>query len=166
MFDTLPFDELVHEPTHIANISLSFTDHIYTNNNSIISQIGVRPKIASDHCIIFAILKYKTNKPKCYKRNVWNYDKGDYDKFQNLLLDAPWHECYNMYNGNNFNDIIHKWMNIFFSIATKCIPYYEFTVRPGDKDFMNSEIRSLMRVRHFLWNQHKVSGDQAIYKEF
>ncbi len=33
-------------------------------------------------------------------------------------------------------------MNIFFSIATKCIPYYEINVRLGDKDFMNSEIRS------------------------
>ncbi len=31
---------------------------------------------------------------------------------------------------------------------------------------MNSEIRLLMRVRDLLWNQHKVSGDQAIYKEF
>ncbi len=70
------------------------------------------------HCTIFAILKYKTNKPKFYKRKVWNYDKGDYAKFQNLLLDDPWHECYNMYNDNSFNDVIDKWMNIFFSIAT------------------------------------------------
>ncbi len=53
-----------------------------------------------------------------------------------------------------------------FSTATKCIPYYEITVWPGDKDFMNSEIRSLMRVRDRLWNQNKVSGDQTIYKAF
>ncbi len=71
-----------------------------------------------------------------------------------------------MYNGNNLNDAIDKWINIFFSPATKYIPYYEITVRPGDKDFMNSEIRLLMKVRGCLWNQHKVSGDQAIYKEF
>ncbi len=71
-----------------------------------------------------------------------------------------------MYNGNNFNDVIDKWIKIFFSIATKCIPYYEITFRPANKDFKNSEIRSLMRVRDNLWNQHKVSGDQAIYKEF
>ncbi len=30
---------------------------------------------------------------------------------------------------------------------------------------MNSEIRSLKRVRDCLWNQHKVSDDQAIYKK-
>ncbi len=77
MFDTLDFDELKHDPTLIAKNSLSTIDHIYTNNNSIISQIGVRPKIARDHCTIFAILKYKTNKPKYYKRKVLNYDKGD-----------------------------------------------------------------------------------------
>ncbi len=64
-----------------------------------------------------------------------------------------------MYNGNTFNDVIDKWRNIFFSIATKCIPYYEITVRLGDKDFMNSEIRSLMRVRDSLCNQHKVSDE-------
>ncbi len=164
MFDTLLFDELIHEPTHIANNSLPCIDHIYTNNNSNISQIGVRTKIASDLCTIFVILKYITNKPKCYKKKGWNYDKGDYDKFQNLLLDAPWHECYNMYNCNFFNDVTDKWMNIFFSIATKCIPYYEITVRPEDKDFMNFEIRSLMRVRDHVWNQHNVSGDQVFSK--
>ncbi len=71
-----------------------------------------------------------------------------------------------MYNGNTFNDAIDKWMNILFYIPTKCIPYYEINVRPGDKDFMNSEIRSLMSVQDGLWNQHKVSGDQAIYIEF
>ncbi len=29
-----------------------------------------------------------------------------------------------------------------------------------------TEIRSLIRVRDRLWNQHKVRGDQAIYKDF
>ncbi len=102
MFDTLLFDELIYEPTCIANNYLSCIDHIYTNNNSIISKISARPKIASNHCTIFANLKYKTDKPKCYKRKVSNYDKGDYYKFQNLLLDATWHKCYYIYNDNNF----------------------------------------------------------------
>lgn len=31
---------------------------------------------------------------------------------------------------------------------------------------MNSDIRPLMRVKYCLWNHHKVSGDQAIFKEF
>ncbi len=55
MFDILLFDELIHEPTCIANNSLSCIDHIFTNSNSIILQIGVQPKIASDHYILFAI---------------------------------------------------------------------------------------------------------------
>ncbi len=53
-------------------------------------------------------------------------------------------------------------MNIFFSIETKCIPYYEITVRPADKDFKNSEIRSLIRVRYVFG----ININSVVIKQF
>ncbi len=72
-------------------LSKSCIEHIFTNNNNIISEVGVRPKIASDHCVIHATLKHKIIKIHSYKRMVWDYKRGDYDAFRQLLLHAPWY---------------------------------------------------------------------------
>ncbi len=55
MFDSLLFDQLIDQPTHIMCVSKSCIDHIFTNNNNIIFEVGVMPKIASDHCVVHAI---------------------------------------------------------------------------------------------------------------
>ncbi len=82
MFESLLFDQLIDQPTHIMGVSKSCIDHIFTNNNNIISEVGVRPKIAIDHCVVHATLKYKIIKIHRYKRMVWDYKRGDYDNFR------------------------------------------------------------------------------------
>ncbi len=138
MLDSLLFDQLIDQPTHIMGVSKSCIDHIFTNDNNIISEVGVRPKIVSDHCVVHATLKYKIIKIYSYKRMVWDYKRGDYDAFRQLLLHAPWHLCY---NSNNINVVVDNFMNMSTSIADTCIPHYEATIHPNDKNFMNSDIR-------------------------
>ncbi len=91
MFDSLLFDQLIDQPTHIICVSKLCNDHIFTNNNIIISEVGVRPKIASDHCVVHATLNNKIIKIHSYKHMVWDYKRGDYDAFRQLLLHAPWY---------------------------------------------------------------------------
>ncbi len=55
MFDSLLFDLLIDQQTLIMGVSNSCIDHIFTNNNNIISEVGVRSKIASDHCVVMLI---------------------------------------------------------------------------------------------------------------
>ncbi len=89
MFESLLFDQLIDQLTHIMGVSKSCIDHIFTNNNNIISEVMVRPKIASDHCVVHATLKHKIIKIHSNKHMVWDYKRGDYDTFRHLLLHAP-----------------------------------------------------------------------------
>ena len=161
--DTSGFDQLINEPTRIVNESKSCIDHVFTNDQSLFSEVGVRPNIASDHCPIFAMLNYKIYKPRAYKRWVWDYKNGDFEKFKLMLLDAPWYLCY---NSSDVNVTVENWMKMFTTIAEACVPHYEATIRPGDKGFMNSEIRLLMRQRDRLFNQSKLSNDPDLKKKY
>ncbi len=125
------FDQLIDQPTHIMGVSKSCIDHIFTNNNNIIYEVGVRPKIASDHCVVHATLKHKIIKIHSYKCMVWDYKRGDYDAFKQLLLHAPWYSCH---NSNNINVVVENFMNMFTSITDTCIPHYEATIRSNDKN--------------------------------
>ncbi len=69
-----------------------------------------------------------------------------------------------MYNGNNVNDVIDKWMNIFLSMATKYIPYYEITVRPGDKDFVNI-LHNLQGVKVKVTSVHKLMRGSSVISD-
>ena len=163
MFDTLLFDQLIDEPTRIMGDTKSCIDHIFVNNTCIIENVGVRPKIASDHCVIHATLTSKIPKPKSYKRMVWDYKRGDYDKFRFMLLNAPWYSCY---SSTDINEVVDNWMTLFTLIAEACIPHYETTIRPNDKDFMNSDIRRTIRSRDRLWQQHRKSNNDDVYQKY
>ncbi len=166
MFDSLLFDQLIDQPTHIMGVSKSCIDsidHIFTNNNNIISEIGIRPKIASHHCIVRATLKHKIIKTHSYKCMVWDYKRGDYDAFRQLLLHAPW---YSYHNSNNINVVVENFMNIFTSIADTCIPHYEATIRPNDKNVMNSDVRHKINVRDCYWKQYQQTNLDKYHDKF
>ncbi len=125
-------------------INKSCNNDIFTNNNNIISEVGFRPNIVSDHCVVHTTLKHKTFKIHSYKCMVWDYKIGDYNAFRQLLLHAPWYSCY---NSNTIDVVVENFMNMFTSIADTCIPNYEATIRPNDTNVMNSEIRHKMNLR-------------------
>ena len=163
MFDSLLFDQLINQPTHIMGDSKSCIDHIFINNNNIVSEVGVRPQIASDHCVVHATLKHKIIKAHSYKRMVWDYKRGDYEAFRQLILHAPWYLCY---HSNDINVVVENFMNMFTSIADTCIPHYEATIWPNDKDFMNSDIRHKMNARDRYWKQYQQTNSDESHDRF
>ncbi len=46
------------------------------------------------------------------------------------------------------------------------MPHYETTIRPGDKEFMNSNIHKTTRQRDRLKKAWKQSNDEIIHTEF
>ena len=157
----LDFDQMIHEPTRIVGNSQSCIDLIFTNNAYCFNEVGTHPKIADicDHSPIYANLRYTVKKPKCYTRYVWDYKRGDYDKFRQTLLNAPWNDCYST---NNVDATVRNWMELFIECAESCIPHYKATIRPGDKAFMNSDIRKAMRIRDKLHREYKTTKDETI----
>jgi len=153
------FTQLIHEPTRIVNSRRSCIDLIFSLNPNLIIDAGVRPKISDlcDHSPIYATLKYTTTRPKAYKRWVWDFKRGDYDSLRQCLLYAQWNCCY---ADRDVNTTVNNWMSLFLECIEAYVPHYETTIRPQDKDFMNSSLRHLMTKRNRLYKQYKQSGDE------
>ena len=168
IFESNNFEEMIHEPTRIVGETKSCIDLIFTRNPFVFSEVGTREKIVPicDHLPVYGYLSHKVHRPKAFKRFVWNFDRADYDRFRTLLLHAPWQTCYQR---NNVNATVSNWMEMFVSIAEDCIPHYEATIRPGDKDFMDSNIRLLMRKRDRLRSELKSTYSEhtnTMYKHY
>ena len=164
-FHQYDFGNMIHEPTRIVENHMSCIDLIFTNSPFIFTEVGTRDKIVDicDHCPVYGKLLYDYKKSQPYKRSVWNFKNGDYDKFRNLILNAPWLSCY---DNNNVDNTVQNFMNMLLMCAEACIPHYEATIRPGDKRFMNSDIRRAMRHRDRLKKACKHSDNDELSAEF
>lgn len=153
-FDQHNFSQLINEATRVQNGAESCIDLLFTNTPSLFTSTGTRPKVydTCDHKPIFATLKGSFPKQHAFERWVWNYDQGDMIKFQTSLLNAPWLSCY---NPASFDDTLNAWSNLFIKTAETSIPHYQATIRPKDKEFMNSYIRQLMTKRDRMHKQLK-----------
>ncbi len=154
IFETHNYEQMIQEPTRVVENTKSCIDLVFTNNPHIFSEVGTRDKIVDicDHHPIYGILTSSVRKPKCFKRWVWDFKRANFDDMRFSLLNAPWQSCYVV---RNVNQTVQNWMELFISIAELHIPHYEATIRPGDKEFMNSDIRTLMRKCDRLWKLHK-----------
>ena len=79
----------------------------------------------------------KTPKLKCYKRHVWNFKKGDFERLNRLLNEYPWD---NIFVFTDINDVVDTWTDVFLNLAKECIPYTEILVRPSDLPYMTSTL--------------------------
>ena len=163
-FQSENYVQLIDEPTRIVPNVSSCIDLIFTNDQHIIHDFGVRDQIANcDHCPIYVTLNRQLKKNKSYKRMVWDFKHGDYDKFRSMLLQASWNRCY---DNNSIDNTVGNWMSLFTTIAEECVPHYMTTIRPRDKPFMNSNLRRLMRKRDRLYKLFKSTNDVALGQQY
>jgi hypothetical protein len=165
IMDQAGLTQLIHTPTRIVNSTKSCIDLIFTTNPNIVTATGVRQKItdACDHCPIFATLKYSIPRPKAYKRWVWDFKRGSYENLRQCVLQAEWNSCF---VDRDVNATVENWMSLLEKCAEAYIPHYEATIRPRDKDFMNSSIRRLMTTRDRLHKTYKLTGDENTGTEY
>ena len=121
----------------------SCLDFIITNGASFVDNIQSYGPIANcDHIPITFNIDAKTPTLKCYRRHVWNFKQGDFERLNNLLNEYPWD---NIFVFNDINDVVDTWTDVFLNLAKERIPYTEILVRPSDLPYMTSALRSLLR---------------------
>ena len=62
---------MINEPTRVTNTTSTCIDLLFTNHESIISDLKVLPPFNSDHSTITAEITYKTYKAQAYKKTIW-----------------------------------------------------------------------------------------------
>ena len=148
------FTTHVNEPTRITPNSATILDQFISNLPLSLKNVEVLDPIGScDHCVIRATLHFKNkfNKPKCYKRHIWQYKLADMEEFKHKLNSADWDHCFS----DDINESCNKWTSTFLNIARECIPNKVVTIRPCDKLFFSPELRQLRRKKNRLHKNAK-----------
>ena len=159
-FDSVNHQQLIREPTRTGIHGNSCLDLIFTSSHSLFKSWEVLPALSNcDHSPVCAQLKAQHVKGITYKRHVWDYKRGDYDKFRNLLFRTRWDS---VFVKENVNDMCKEFMDILELTAKECVPNYTCTIRTKEKPWMTKEIKNAIRTRNRLFNQIK-RGDKSAH---
>ena len=83
---------------------------------------------------------------KCFKRIVWDYKHGNYERFRQQVPDTDWDTIIN----DDDTTVCINFTDKFFTIAKKCIPLKTILVRHNDKPWISSELKKEIRKRDRL----------------
>ncbi|MEW8548237.1 MAG: endonuclease/exonuclease/phosphatase family protein, partial [Candidatus Thiodiazotropha sp.] len=160
---------LINEPTHFTESSSSIIDLMLTSNKHGVMLSGVGEPCLEQavryHCPIFCILDFKKVITKVFSRQVWLYDRGNYDALREEISDFDWqslkHEDINTYTKNVADYIINT--------SKKHIPNKIVKIRKSDPPWLNAKIKRMMRKRKRLYDKYKRTNndiDHTNYKTF
>ena len=157
-FDSKDFIQLIGEPTRFQNNHMSCLDLIFTNNPITVRNPNVYPQINNcDHCPISVGIFLDNTKYNSYKRMVWDFKRGDFDKLRNILYNCRWDS---VFTKTCINDKALEFMYIFEKVSEACVPHYETTIRPNNKPYITTEIKKLIRRRDRLYHLYKSTKTQ------
>ena len=115
-------NQMITSPTRITPHSSTSTNHIYTSNTSIVSNIVVPAIGISDHFPVYCTLSVKTVKPvlnvcssivyRCFKQ----FDKRAF------LVDLHVIPFENVYNFSDPNVALSHWIDLFLGVVNKHAP--------------------------------------------
>ena len=69
--------QIIHEPTHILESSVSCIDLIFTSQENLVTNSGVHSSLHPNyhHQIVFSNFNLKIYYPPSYERLIWKYEK-------------------------------------------------------------------------------------------
>ena len=158
--------QIIEDPTHIHENNRSLLDLIITDSPAFIDNCGVGTPIGDPyHCYTFCQLSIKYCKDKPYIREVWNYNRADFQGLKNVLEVAPWHV---MEMFEDINDAENYFTNLLLTTAKEFIPYRKVKIDPSDKPWMTTQVKTAFRLRdklHKKWKRTNMNIDLENYKQ-
>lgn len=158
--------QLITEPTNFTEFSSTIIDLILVSNLHSIEMSGVgEPFLLQDtryHCPVFSIFSFKKSLVKTFSREIWLYERGDYEQLRQKVHNFNW------------NSIKHTDIDIYTSaftdqllnMAKECIPNKTVRVRPHDLPWMNGSIRKIMRKRNRSYRKYKQNKTKNKYEAY
>ncbi len=153
--------QMVKHPTRGENI----LDLLLTNSPETVSQVDVVDGIpGSDHEAIQFLAR--VIKPAVVRQNrfVYNFKRGDFDRFRDLLSEIPWNCCF---LSDNVDDSWNRFKDLLLTAADQSIPKVRLSRRKR-VHWLSAETLQLIRKKRRQYKQAKRSGKQedlARYKK-
>ena len=121
------------------------------------------PNLVGFHCLILVTLKFQKSIQKTFKREVWLYDRGNYNHYRQKLNDANWDA---LFTSNNINEISDNITQHILTAAKDTIPNKKVTIRPNEPEWINSKIKTLIRQRKRLFRKAKRTNTEHAWNKF
>ena len=159
--------QLVQEPTHYTENSQSLIDVILASDTSIILKTYVGECFLNQptryHCPIYGFLQSPITNTKCFKRNIWLFNEGNYDEYREKLSRQNWDD---ILNSENVNTCVLKFNELVVKIAKECIPNKLVTIRKSDPPWLNNSTKKLIRQRNRAHVKAKQSNNPNAWSKF
>ena len=159
--------QLIKEPIHYTEHSSPLIDIILVSKpkNILYSDVisPCIPDLIRYHCPTVCILKYIKPTKRCFKRNIWVYEKGDYNKYRQLLTEVNWNR---ILFKEDLNDIVNEFTDTIMKAAKSSIPNKTVLIRPNEPNWINSSIKRHIRQRKRLYKIAKRINNEQIWIKF
>ena len=122
LYTSFSLKQLINVPTRKTDSTSTLIDHIYTNNDHIISEVCVPTSGISDHFPIFCAIRPKRPKLLKNKHDTFyfrNFKRFKEQDFVKDLLQAPFESVFSI---TDPSQALSLWADIFSSISDKHAP--------------------------------------------
>ena len=112
---------------------------------------------------MFCCLKFSKPCSSTFRRKIWKYDDGDFNRLRTLVSEFDWNSCFDP----DINIYVDKFTTSLTDLCNQTIPNKIVTVRKSDPDWMHSSIRQSIRKRKRAYDKAKQtnsSQDWTTYK--
>ena len=143
----------VTEPTRyrkgIRDEKPTLDDLIITKSENDVGTLSYDPSIGlSDHITLNFTLNWSSI-PKPEKRSIYLYDKGDYDKMQNMINNVDWNT---ELEGKSVEEALHSLETVYHNAVKECIPMKEVGSESRFKPlWMNANALRKVKRKHSSW---------------
>jgi hypothetical protein len=141
-------NQLINDATNFTEHSQSLMHLILANNPSFKTYTEVGPALTDltrFDCPTYGMLNCKKNTSSCYKRNIWFYEKVNYDDLrrdlQSVQLDT-------LITENDINQNVTNVTRTILQIAMSNVLNKAITIRTKDCPWNTDDIKCAIRKKH------------------
>ena len=144
--------QIIHEPTHILESSVSCIDLIFTSQENLVTNSGVHSSLHPNchHQIVFSNFNLKIHYPPPYERLIWKYEKANADLLKNAIRDFDWE---NKLSLTDINDQVVLYNETIVNIMSNFIPYETMTFDNRDPPWLNKNIKNMINYKNAIDNK-------------
>ncbi|PJE77812.1 hypothetical protein CI610_03256 [invertebrate metagenome] len=167
LLSTLNLTQSVASPTFFTESSSSLLDIICASDPFLVNMCHVGENFLDQpiryHCPVYGTLNISKPLKSNFKRKVWLYDLGNYDKYRDRLSNVDWDSTL---DSNDIDISTEQFTRYLLTIANECIPNKDIIVRANDAVWMNGAIRKLIRRRKYIHRKAKQSQNADDWSNF
>ena len=160
LFSDLNLTQLISEPTHFFRDDCKPTciDLILTDQPNIVLDSGVRPSLdpTVKHQITFCKINFKIPPLPKFSRRIWHFNRAQTNLIQQAISVFPWEA--RLRQDPNPNHQVNLLNNCVLNIMTNFVPNEVKTVCPREPEWLNRNVKNLLRKQNKIYKKYKRHG--------